>query len=75
MIGDVPEGDTLLYFFIYSEKRVSPQGTSPYYYSLRSPAAVPLHPEPMKEGERVLARMEGNRRYNRYHLHNYLSQK
>jgi hypothetical protein len=31
VIGDVPEGDTSLYFFIYSEKRVSPQGMSPYY--------------------------------------------
>jgi len=29
MAGDVPEGDTLFYFFICSEKRVAPQGTSP----------------------------------------------
>jgi hypothetical protein len=37
---------------------------------LRSAAAVLLHPKPMVEGGRVLARMEGNRRCDRLHLYN-----
>jgi len=36
---------------------------------LRSAAPVPLYPKPMKEGGRVLARMEGNRHRDRLHLH------
>jgi len=35
-LGDVPEGDTLFYF-LYTAKKVSPQGTSPYYMSGTSP--------------------------------------
>jgi hypothetical protein len=37
---------------------------------LKSVAPVPLHPKPMVEGGRVLARMEGNRRFDKSHFHN-----
>jgi len=36
----------------------------------KNEAPVPLHPKPMVGSGRVLAGKEGNRRFNRCHLHN-----